>query len=200
MHNWNVYDEDQFFHTDVDTFSTQCLADEWNIRESEGIFKHYSKKEWGMDLEDLCDQIINYPHENLVKKKTLAIIDLINFKEGREGYFALKTIIEVFKLLKEGAIKFSEIEDVVTYDREIITSVGGYTNENKSVNDFDLKDFYDFGQQLIDFEIVFVSFDDFLIYTQSKILEDTTETFTETDQTILKNLYEEYLIKTKDED
>ena len=28
MHDWNVYDEDQFFHTDVDTFSTQCLADE----------------------------------------------------------------------------------------------------------------------------------------------------------------------------
>ena len=93
MHDWNVYDEDQFFHTDVDTFSTQCLADEWNIRESEGIFKHYSKKEWGMDLEDLSDQIINHPHENLIKKKTLAIIDLINFKQGREGYFALKTII-----------------------------------------------------------------------------------------------------------
>jgi hypothetical protein len=66
--------------------------------------------------------------------------------------------------------------------------------------DFDLKDFYDFGQQLIDFEIVFVSFDDFLNYTQSKILEDTTETFTETDQTILKDLYEKYISKTKDGD
>ena len=200
MHNWNVYDEDQFFHTDVDTFSTQCLADEWNIREAEGIFENYSKKEWGMDLEDLSDQIINHPHENLVKKKTLAIIDLINFKQDCEGYFALKTIIEVFKLLKEDAIKFIEIEGFVSFDREIVTSVGGYTNEKKPVCDFDLKDFYDFGQQIIDFEIVFVSFDDFLTYTQSKISEDITETFTETDQTILKDLYEKYLIKTKDGD
>ena len=73
-------------------------------------------------------------------------------------------------------------------------------NENKPICDFDLKDFYDFGQQIIDFEIVFVSFDDFLNYTQLKILEDTTETFTETDQTILKDLYEKYIIKTKDGD
>ena len=145
-----------------------------------------------MNLEDLSDQIINHPHENLIKKKTLAIIDFINFKHGREGYFALKTIIEVFKLLKEDAIKFNEIEGFVSFDREIVTCVGGYINENKRVCDFDLKDFYDFGQQIIDFEIVFVSFDDFLTYTQSKILEDITETFTETDQTILKDLYDKY--------
>ena len=105
-----------------------------------------------------------------------------------------------FKLLKEDAIKFNEIEGFVSFDREIVTGVGGYKNENKPVRDFDLKDFYDFGQQLIDFEIVFVSFDDFLTYTQSKISEDITETFTETDQTILKDLYEKYLIKTKDGD
>ena len=153
-----------------------------------------------MDLEDLSDQIINHPHENLHKKKTLAIIDLINFKQGREGYFALKTIIEVFKLLKDDEIKFTEIEGFITYDREIVAGVGGYKNENKSVRDFDLKDFYDFGQQLIDFEIVFFSFDDFLTYTQSKISENITETFTETDQTILKDLYEKYISKTKDGD
>ena len=38
------------------------------------------------------------------------------------------------------------------------------------------------------------------IPSQSKISEDITETFTETDQTILKDLYENYISKTKDGD
>jgi len=193
LHNWNVLDEDQFFHTDVDTFSTQCLAHEWEIKESEGIFENYSKKEWGMEQRELSDQIRNYPHENHVKKKTLAIIEIIQFREGRQGYQSLKTVLEVFRLLKEDSIKFSEIEGFIPFDREIATKVGGYINENKPVKDFDLKDFFEFGLFMIDLEFYFDGFDHFLNFTQLKILEDITETFTQTDQTILKDLCEKYL-------
>jgi hypothetical protein len=46
---------------------------------------------------------------------------------------------------------------------------------------------------MIDLEFHFNGFDHFLNFTQLKILEDITETFTQTDQTILKDLCEKYL-------
>ena len=41
--------------------------------EGDGVFYDYNADDWGVEIEELRQQIIVRPHENLTIKKTLAV-------------------------------------------------------------------------------------------------------------------------------
>ena len=194
LHKWNIFDVDELCHTDVDEFSMYCLAQEYNIEKSDGIFANYSQKIWGIPQVKLIEQLVDHPHKNLIKKKTLAIIEILQFRQGFQGYQSLKAALKVFKLLKNKELHFSDIEGFVCFEREELPDHGKYTNEHKPIEDFDLNDFFEFGTLIIELSRFYDDdFDHFLNYIQKKISDESSEAFSENEKLILKDLCEKYL-------
>ena len=87
LHKWNIFDVDELCHTEVDEFSMYCLAQEYNIEKSDGIFANYSQKIWGIPQGEIIEQLVDHTHKNLIKKKEIIFFnksDLLDEKKITE--------------------------------------------------------------------------------------------------------------------
>ena len=193
-YNWDVSGNDRLFHTNVEEFSTLCLGQEWDILNHDGVFKDFSEVKWNGLKQQLEDQIVQNPHKNIEKKKTLIIAELLNRKLEAQGFESLKILLKIFKSLQDGTLKFDVIENFVAWDREMVSAVGGYINEHKPIDKFDLNDFFEFGAQIIELYVYFEGdFDIFLDYVKTIIIKKDSEEWSEVELAILEKLHNNYL-------
>ena len=154
-HEWNVLDGIHLLHTDILEFAEYCLKQEDDLTQLSGLFEHYEQSEWGIESEELQYKITHLPHENLLIKKTLAVIEILHDRKAKQAIEVLKTVLEILSLLKHKELKFAEIEKYVVFDREIIPTGDKYLSETKDIDDFTIVDLFDFGTEIIEMSIFF---------------------------------------------
>jgi hypothetical protein len=177
-HDWNVYNEHHLLHTDVIEFSSYCLQQEEDLEEENGIFDNYLPDDWGVDKDELRRQIILEPHENLVKKKTLAVVEILSDRRSQKAVQVLKTVLEVLCQIGLNRLKFSELEKFVVFEREFLPDNDQYLIERKQLDQFTLKDIFDFGTEILELALYFDDdFDQFKENIQTFISNKSDEWF-----------------------
>ncbi|MDB9765811.1 hypothetical protein OAB03_00645 [Planktomarina temperata] len=193
-YNWDILDRDGLFHTNVDEFSTYCLAQEWEIQNDEGFLKQFSGERWIAIQPELKRQIVDKPNVNVIKKSTLAIIELMSRNDDFKRFERLNAFVKIFSLLRGGTFKFSMLEEFVDFDREIADSAGGYVHENKAFGEFDLEDFFDFGFQIIGLSDYYNhDFKEFLESIEEILAENNEEKWSSETLELFGELYEKHI-------
>lgn len=193
-YNWDILDRDGLFHTNVDEFSTYCLAQEWEIQNDEGFLKQFSGERWIAIQPELKQQIVDKPNVNVIKKSTLAIIELMSRNDDFKRFERLNAFVKIFSLLRGGTFKFSMLEEFVDFDREIAESAGGYVHENKAFDEFDLEDFFDFGFQIIGLSDYYNhDFEEFLESIEEILAENNEEKWSSETLELFSELYEKHI-------
>ena len=193
-YNWDILDRDGLFHTNVDEFSTYCLAQEWEIQNDEGFLKQFSGERWIAIQPELKRQIVDKPNVNVIKKSTLAIIELMSRNDDFKRFERLNAFVKIFSLLRGGTFKFSMLEEFVDFDREIAESAGGYVHENKAFDEFDLEDFFDFGFQIIGLSDYYNhDFEEFLESIEEILAENNEEKWSSETLELFSELYEKHI-------
>lgn len=193
-YNWDILDRDGLFHTNVDEFSTYCLAQEWEIQNDEGFLKQFSGERWIAIQPELKRQIVDKPNVNVIKKSTLAIIELMSRNDDFKRFERLNAFVKIFSLLRGGTFKFSMLEEFVDFDREIADSAGGYVHENKAFDEFDLEDFFDFGFQIIGLSDYYNhDFKEFLENIEEILAENNEEKWSSETLELFSELYEKHI-------
>lgn len=154
-HDWNVLQDNHLLHTDVSEFSEYCLKQEFDLDQEDGIFCDYNLDEWGVELEELQRQIVTEPYENLTKKKTLAVIEILHDRKSKKAVQVLKTVLDVIQQIQTNQITFSEVEKFVVFEREFLPDTDKYLIERKKIEDFSLQDLFDFGTEIMELSIYF---------------------------------------------
>lgn len=193
-YNWDILERDGLFHTDVDEFSTFSLSQEYDILNNDGLLKSIADDKWDSMQPELEEQIVHSAEDYVNKKTTLIIIELLFHRENLRKSERLKAFIEIYRLLKMGDLQFSHLEKFVICEREIAEAVGGYINENKIYEEFDLSDFFDFGFQTIELSYYFQhDFHIFLEYVEDIIMQNDTDSWSKEELNILENLHQKYI-------
>ena len=193
-YNWDILDRDGLFHTNVDEFSTYCLAQVWEIQNDEGFLKQFSGERWIAIQPELKQQIVDKPNVNVIKKSTLAIIELMSRNDDFKRFERLNAFVKIFSLLRGGTFKFSMLEEFVDFDREIADSAGGYVHENKAFDEFDLEDFFDFGFQIIGLSDYYNhDFEEFLESIEEILAENNEEKWSSETLELFSELYEKHI-------
>ena len=189
-YNWDILERDGLFHTDVDEFSTYSMAQEWDILNDEGFLPSAAGDKWLTIQSELENQIVHSPRNYVTKKTTLIIIELLSHRMDILATERLKAFIKIYMLLEAGDVEFSDIEKFLVYDRAEVEVVGGYVNEIKPYEQFDLNDFFDFGFQLLELSHCFEhDFDVFFEYVEDIINQKDTERWSKDELGLLDNLY-----------
>ena len=193
-YNWDILDRDGLFHSDVDVFSTYCLAQEWEIQNNEGFLKQFSGERWIAIQPELEEQIVHSPNVNVIKKSTLVIIELMSRNDDFKRFERLNAFVKIFGLLSKGALQFSMLEEFVVFEREIAASAGEYIHETKPIDEFDLEDFFNFGFQIIELSYHYNhDFDEFMAFIEEIVSENNKEKWSPETLGLFKDLHTKYL-------
>ena len=143
---------------------------------------------------ELKQQIVDKPNVNVIKKSTLAIIELMSRNDDFKRFERLNAFVKIFSLLRGGTFKFSMLEEFVDFDREIADSAGGYVHENKAFGEFDLEDFFDFGFQIIGLSDYYNhDFKEFLESIEEILAENNEEKWSSETLELFGELYEKHI-------